>query len=481
MSKSIKSNTSSGIRWTTISTIVVALSQIASMAVLVRYLDKIDFGLMAIVVVVRGFAEVFMDLGVTVALLHVQKISKEEYSSLFWFNAFFGLVIYLFVVLFAPVVSLFYHQRELTTLIIVFCLIIPLSFIGKLHRTFLQKQLKFKILSLVDTASALISMAIGIFLAINGYGVWSIVYSSMARFLLTNLTCYVIAYKAMSIYFHFKISEINPFVKIGIYNTLGQLVDYFTQNLDVLIIGRMLGTEVVGVYNLAKDLASKPMVFVSPIISRVEIPFLSKVQRFPTVLKKVFIHVLEMNSMITTFIYAALAIFATPIITIYYGDNYLQCSFLVSILSLYYVIRHYGYSVALLAVALGKTSTDLVWNLSAFTITSLFIFIGAQFSITIVPFAMLFASLLLLFPAWFIYSKTVLSVRLLAYYKPLWVSISIVAIPASLLLIVNHFTKSFFSPFWLLFFGFTIFCLIGFGSIYLFYRRFITGIKLLLH
>ena len=100
----------SGVQWITLSTITLVITQMVSTAVLVRLLDKSDFGLMALVMVVKGFADIFMDFGITVAILHKQDMSQNQYSSLYWLNMFAGIIIYVVICLISPLIASFYHK-----------------------------------------------------------------------------------------------------------------------------------------------------------------------------------------------------------------------------------------------------------------------------------------------------------------------------------------------------------------------------------
>ena len=91
---SLKSKTISGVKWSTVSTITLAIVGLLKISVLARFLDAGDFGLMALVTFVLGFMNLFMDMGLTSAILHKQKISNDEYASLYWINIIFSFILF---------------------------------------------------------------------------------------------------------------------------------------------------------------------------------------------------------------------------------------------------------------------------------------------------------------------------------------------------------------------------------------------------
>ena len=86
----------------TVSKIANSLIQILKLVILARLLSKSDFGIIAIVLMVLGFTEIFADLGFAVGLVHKQDITKKQYSSVFWTNLLLSVALYAIIALSAP-------------------------------------------------------------------------------------------------------------------------------------------------------------------------------------------------------------------------------------------------------------------------------------------------------------------------------------------------------------------------------------------
>ena len=183
----IKKQVVSGVKWTTIGTIVIAVAALLKIAVLARFLDKADFGLMALVTFVMGFMNLFNDMGLTSAILHRQQISRREYASLYWLNMLFSLFLYALLWLVAPVVSGFYEEPELTLLIRLLGLNLMISALGRIYKTIESKHLLFRHITIFEIIAAVISLVFAIYLAINGYGVLSLVYSALLQLSLIHI------------------------------------------------------------------------------------------------------------------------------------------------------------------------------------------------------------------------------------------------------------------------------------------------------
>lgn len=415
----VKKHTISGVKWTTVSTMTYAVVGLLKISILSRILDKYDFGLMALVMFVLGFMNIFMDMGLTSAILHKQKISKNEYSSLYWLNFIFSIFLFLIIYLFSPFISQFYNQGELTTLIPLMALSLIISSIGKQFRTILQKELKFKTISIVDIISYTLSLALAIYLAINDYGVYSLVYSALFQYLISNIIFFIYGVKDVGLKIHFSYSETKPFLRIGIYQVGSQIVNYFNRDLDTLIIGKLFGMEILGGYNLAKQLVFRPAQIINPILTRVASPLLAKFQGDIIKLKDNYLKLVNIVVTINFPIYLAMIIFTPIIVRIFYGEGFESIISLVRILSVYMMLRAIGNPIGSLVIATGRTDLEFKWNVFTLLILPLFIYIGAQFSIEYVAVAIVLGMLLLYIPNWWYLPRQMIGVSLSDYVKNL--------------------------------------------------------------
>src|SRR5699024_1683217 len=106
-------------------------------------------------------------------------ISKQEYSSLYWFNILCGLVLTVLAALLSNPISLFYNEPELNKIIPLTALNIFFGSVAGLQRTVQQKKINFKFISVVEITSSLTMLALAAMLALYEYGVYSLVYSTV--------------------------------------------------------------------------------------------------------------------------------------------------------------------------------------------------------------------------------------------------------------------------------------------------------------
>ena len=397
---SLKKQVILGVKWSTFSSISLALFALIKISVLTRFLDKADFGLIALVTFVLGFMNLFNEMGLTSAILHKQKISKQEYGSLYWLNILIGIIIYLILLLITPIISGFYEQPELSILIPLLGLNLIITSVGGMFRTIEQKDLNFKQITLIEVGAAFVSLMLAIYLAVMGYGVYSLIYSALLQFTITNVLYLIMGLKKHGLLIHFKLKETKPFLKIGMYQVGGQIVNVFNKDLDILIIGKMFTPELLGGYSLAKQLVMRPTQVLSPLLSKVASPTLAKFQNNIVELKRNYLRLINIIASINIPVYVFLVIFTPWIVTMLYGDGYENIVILVRILSIYMIIRIVGSPVGSLVIAKGRTDIEFYWNLFTIAVTPLCLYIGTKFGVIGAAIGISSAMLILYIPGW---------------------------------------------------------------------------------
>ena len=107
----------SGVRWTTFSSLGRAVLQFLQIALLARLLTPADFGLIALVIAIMAFLQVFADAGISNAIIHYQDIAQEQLSSLYWLNVSVSVVMALMLAASSYWVAKWYNQPSLQYLL----------------------------------------------------------------------------------------------------------------------------------------------------------------------------------------------------------------------------------------------------------------------------------------------------------------------------------------------------------------------------
>lgn len=377
----LKEQTISGAKWMTVSKIANSLIQILKLVILARLLSKSDFGIIAIVLMVLGFTEIFADLGFAVGLVHKQDITKKQYSSVFWTNLLLSVALYAIIAFSAPLFATYYAQKELATLIPIMGLQLIINAFGRMFFTFKTKNLEFKFIAIVDMLGLSIGTVITIILAVNGFGVYSLVYGYLAQALVTQGIYFVSGTIKYPVLFHLNIKEISDLLKIGGYQVGAQVLDYISNKIDIFLIGRFFGMELLGLYNLAKELVMKPIQIINSIITSVATPAFAKFQDNIKMIQEKYLDVLKLLSILNFPIFIIFFIFADPMVFILYGSEKAGVAIFLKILSFWGMFNSVGNPAGILMVAKGRTDLSFYWTIVRIAVMTTAIFIAGQFSI----------------------------------------------------------------------------------------------------
>ena len=404
-----------GVKWTTIGTLAITISNVLKISILARFLSKDDFGVFAILTFFLGFFNLFSDMGLTTAILHKQNIKKNEYASLYWFNIAFCIFLYVLLFLITPIISDFYNEPKLDFLIKVLSFSIIINSIGLQFRTIETKNLSFKFINIFDVIASFGSLLFAIWLAVNGYGVLSLVYSIVLQYVISNCLLFALGLKNHGLNFHFSFKDLKPFLRIGLFQVGGQSSNFINQNLDVLIIGKIFSQEILGGYSLAKQLVFRPAQVINPILTKVAAPALAKFQDNLELLKVNYLKLINVVSSINIITYFLLIVFAPIVVGLFYGSGYTSIVLYVRILCVYMVFRSIGNPIGSLVIATGRTDIEFLWNTFLLILMPFVVYFGSLFGIVGVTISLTFTMMILFFPSWYFLVRKMTGASLTEY------------------------------------------------------------------
>jgi PST family polysaccharide transporter len=349
------------------------------MVLLARLLNPADFGLITMVAVITGFAILFLDLGFGAVVIQKQDIQDLHLSSIFWLNIVLGIILTIIIIALSPWIAQFYNEPQLRPVTILLSLNFIIASFGIVHLALLQKHFEFRKLMIVETLAMFISGAIGVGMAFLGYGVWSLVWRSLSLTILTVFFTWVIGFWTPKLVFD--LSAVKSLIGYSS-NLLGfNTVNYWTRNIDDLLVGRFIGSASLGVYNKAYQLMLLPLTQVSAVVSRVMFPVLSSIQEDKDLVKKVYLQAVSYVALLTFPMMLGLLVVADSFVLAFFGD---QWSAVVPILQLFCVVglvQSISTTTGWLYLSQGQTDWMFRWGLFAGIVKTIGILIGLKYGI----------------------------------------------------------------------------------------------------
>ncbi len=396
--KHLRRRATSGARWTAIATAMRIGLQFVQLAVLARLLRVEDFGLMAIANVVLAFAVTFSDAGVSNAIIHYRDAKREELSSLYWLNVLGGVVIFAAMWFAAPLVARFYHQPTLSPVLRVASTIFIVGPLGQQFQVLFERDLRFRRLAAIEIAALTISAAIGIVLAVRGWGVWSLVWSSVLLSALKSLALTAAGWRLWRPMLRFVPRECGRFLHFGAYQMGERTVNLAGQHLDKLVIGYLLGPGPLGYYELAYRFISRPYQIINSLFTRVAFPVFAAVQTDRERLRKGYLELIEAIGAVTIPVYFAMLVLAEPMVGVQLGPGYEATAALLRILSIAGLAFAITNPVGSLLLACGRADIGFWVNVVRTTLIIAGVWVGSRWGLTGLAWSLVAVVVALMFP-----------------------------------------------------------------------------------
>lgn len=268
-----------GAIWSIGGQIVAILVQMGSVSILSRLLSPDDFGAFAMVIAIVGVGELLRDFGLGNAAIQAKNLSSDESTNLFWLNVGIGTATGMVFLALSGLIADFYGNPDLVLITQVLSATFLINAITTQPQALLLRRLDVRSVALVQATASIGSLLAAVVLAAIGWGYWALVGLHLTRaFLRMALTMVAAKFRPG---LPNRNVTIAPFLRFGAGLFGAQLLNYFSKNIDSVMIGRTLGAVPLGFYSRAYQLAYTPTSQMSAPLSRVALPTLSRLQEDP--------------------------------------------------------------------------------------------------------------------------------------------------------------------------------------------------------
>lgn len=332
----LASKTQKGLQWSALERFLTQGIQLAITLYLARLLGPTAFGLVGMLAVFIAIANVFVDSGITSALIRKTDRTESDFVTAFYYNIAMAVLCYLALYICAPFVADFYQQADLQILLRVLGLAVLINAFTLIPRVKLNVAMDFKTQAKISVLSVLISGPVAIVLALNGLGVWSLVVQT-----LLNASCATLLFNLFSPWLPRGLIKKNSFNYLFSYGSkllLSGLLDVTYNNLYQIIIGKKFSPAVVGQFTQANQFASVTATTLTSIIQRVTFPMFSQLQDEPDRMANAYCQTLKLSALVIFPLIVALGLIAKPLLTSLLGEQWQGAAALLTVLCLGYML-----------------------------------------------------------------------------------------------------------------------------------------------
>lgn len=263
----------------------------------------------------------FVDSGFQQALIRKKDADNTDFSTVFYFNLAVGVFFYLVLFLSSGLISRFYEEDQLTGIIRVFGLVIVINSIALIQRVRLSKSINFKLQTKISIASSVISGSVGIYMAYNGFGVWSLVWRTLINQFLQAILLWI--FSKWSPVLKFSSGSLKQMFSFGSRLLISGLLDTIYKNINLLVIGKFFSAADLGFYSRADQFQKLPSANITSTVQRVSYPILAQVQDEPARLREAYRKIIKSTMFISFSALIAMAAIAKPMVIVLIGEKWL--------------------------------------------------------------------------------------------------------------------------------------------------------------
>ena len=276
MSEALGEKTVKGVFWSSIERFSSQIVFFLVTLILARYLTPDDFGLIGMLVVFLAVAQSLIDSGFSLALIRKQNRNNIDNSTAFYFNILTSMLVYLFLYVIAPWVSVFFHEPRLTDVMRALCILVVINSFAIIQRVQFTSIVNFRVQAKATAIAATLAGVVAIILAVKGAGVWAVVCQLLLNSVLnTLLLWFYSSWRPLLIFSWKSFKELYLF---GFNLMVVGIIEALYQNSYQIFIGRFFSAANLGHFTQAKTFVNFPSANLSNVISRVTYPIMSKIQ-----------------------------------------------------------------------------------------------------------------------------------------------------------------------------------------------------------
>lgn len=291
--------------------------------VLARILTPEDYGTIALITVFTTILNVFVDSGLGSALVQKKDADNVDFSTVFYTNVIFCIILYAILFFVSPLIADFYKRQELTAVIRVLGITILISGVKNIQQSYVSKTLQFKKFFFATLVGTVIAAIVGVWMAYHGFGVWALVAQQITNLSIDTILLWITVKWYPNFVFSFE--RLKGLFSFGWKLLVSALIDTTYNNLRQLIIGKKYTSEDLAFYNKGNLFPFAIVSNVDNAINNVLLPVMSQEQDDKAKVKQMTRRAIKTSTYCISPLLMGLAACAPAVVHILLTDKWLPC------------------------------------------------------------------------------------------------------------------------------------------------------------
>jgi len=338
-----------GTKWSFFSNFSGQAFQFIFGVALARILVPADFGVIVTVKIFTGLAGYFASGGLGEALVQKKEIDGAHYRLVFTLQMLVGVVFYSIFYFIAPFLSAFFNDPVYGSLIQVSAISFMLAPLSNMHRTRLRRDMNFKAMAGVQLASLFVAGLVSIYLALNNFGPWSLVFGGLAGEFSAMIILRLLVDCPLRFYFNAELAK--TLGRYGVKTSINEILVYLRGQTPNFLLAKFLGSGDVGLFNKADSLNMLPLTIIGSSVYQPIFRSLSTIQDDINQTRYIYLKTVSLMMLYMLPFYVGLYWLSEPFIYLVYGESWLGAVSILKILAFLGVLFCVGYPAGAILAA----------------------------------------------------------------------------------------------------------------------------------
>nr|WP_321984050.1 oligosaccharide flippase family protein [uncultured Lichenicoccus sp.] len=313
-----------GFNWLGGATIAAKIIDFGTILAMLLFLSKQQVGIASLVLSIGMVVEAFNGLGTSEALIQSRAVSRRQVDALFWYVIVAAILVGTLTLLAAPVLASIYGMPGMAKYFLAIVIKQPLVGVALIPLAMLNRNLQFERIAIVNVCATFAAAVTRLALGAMGAGVWALVVGHAASGFYIMVGALVARPYRPRLHrdrLGVQMAAVLPLARYGWRAATSNISEQMFKNVDYMLIGWFYGPSLLAVYRVAFDVAMEPAMAVGTLVNRTTLPVFARASTRAADLTPILRWSLGKIAVLVAPLMAALALAATPLMTLLHDDQ----------------------------------------------------------------------------------------------------------------------------------------------------------------
>lgn len=373
---SIKNQVITGSFWIFGANLISRGVSLLSTLFLAKLLTPDDFGVIGYGFLIVSAIGLIREMGFNSALIYQKNEIEKAASASLIFIFLWSMCLYLIVFVFAPIAAAFFREARLVGLLRVLTISLVLNSLSSIPMSLMSKEIDFKRRVIPEVLNLLVYGIVTVVFAYLDFNYWAFVIGVLSADTVQLISAILLRPIRMYRIVDFRIlRELFRFGK----NILGlNVLNFGIRNIDDFVVGRMLGTVQLGIYNFAYRIANIPATNITNVIGKVLYPGFVKIADNTQRLREAFLKSLQYVTFLTIPVTLYIILIIPDVVHLFF-PKWVAAIVPIQLIAYFGGVRSIGSGTGSVVLAKGKPELLLPVSLTQLVVLALFLYPVTRF------------------------------------------------------------------------------------------------------